>query len=606
MRSSMPQACAGWHASSSSNLRTRSADTMRTSVPLRSVGTPTAPPPGPVLSARSMRSEIAQAALPPAPRRACTPPPRQLTADGRHWLAGPVVRRQPSRDTPRQVHVEAMPTSVQQPVTRTQSSSTNLAGQAACRAATLATYGQLPVLEESSPCPTLASTTNVAESLETEAPARPLQMPPQWTTAVVARDLSERILRKTLPAVPVPAASCSTSIGAGADTPTTEDRSCDVVLPETPLLDKSAVIVRDGVRCNGLRSCLTPRENTQAQPVGVTLLHDASTQTPSLPSMMARLDIEVPLAALLSNADSWQAPITTHRMPQVGVPGSDRHEDEDKQRPHGVSCRVHRMELRVAPTRSDRISSSERLMQEGHSVLVDDPVCATPAERPQQPVERLGGLQAQDHSLQLSPLTPSLFSAMSASHSTVSTLPSPLLKEGALTQLDLERVAADEFDALPTFRAQGESHADENGNKRSPTRTPLLGALRKRAASLSQRLLRKERQCQALQEALSRCHRSMETAGQWEVLNASLRSTAEGSGTMRVPTAKSEMTDSIPNVYVVANEAGLNRALWPSSHTAEPDAPARVQSNSATPDKKMVPQKAVPRRPLAACENICV
>eukprot|EP00971_Amphidinium_carterae_P103476 2048655-Amphidinium_carterae.1 len=44
------------------------------------------------------------------------------------------------------------------------------------------------------------------------------------------------------------------------------------------------------------------------------------------------------------------------------------------------------------------------------------------------------------------------------------------------------------------------------------------------------------------------------------------------------------------------DEAGLNRALWPSSHTAEPDAPARVQSNSATPDKKMVPQKAVPRR----------
>jgi len=576
---------------------------MRTSaVPLRSVGTPTAPPPGPMLSARSMRSEVVQA-LPLAPRRASTPPPPQLSADGRRWLGGPVVRRQASRDTPRQVHVEAATTTVHQPVTRTQSSSTNLTGQAACRAAALATYGQLPVLEESHPCPTLASGgVQTSSCLAADAPARPLPSAPQWTTAVVARDLSERILRKTLPAVPVAVASGSTNACAGVDTPTTtEDSRAEVVLPETPVLDKSAVIVQDGVRCSALPSCLAAQENI-AQPVGVTLLHDASTQTPPLalllPSMMARLDIELPLAGLLGKADSWLAPVASRQ--QVAASGDDEHDaDEDNQlAAHGATCRVHCVDLRVAPTQSEAAVCSEQVKQ-GSRALVLDAACATPVERPKEGADPVGVVQ--DHSLQLSPLTPSLFSGMSASHSTVSTLPSPLLKEGGgLMQLDLEQAAADELDALPTFRAdaQGDSQADEQSNKHSPTRTPLLGALRKRAASLSQRLLRKERQCQALQEALNRCHRSIETAGQWEVLNASLRSTAEGPGAQPVPAS----IDTTSRVHVVANEVILNRALWPSSHTTEPEAAHRAPS----PDKKMVPtpQKVLPRRPLAACENI--
>mmetsp|Transcript_6427 Transcript_6427/g.14059 ORF Transcript_6427/g.14059 Transcript_6427/m.14059 type:complete len:779 (-) Transcript_6427:150-2486(-) len=705
----------GWHASSSS--RTRSPDTA--SGPRSARAAHTAPQLGPALSARSVwpvRSEVGMR-LPAAPRRASTPPARQPgVVDNRDRVSIPTVRRQLSadRDPPRMTHVtlttDAMQSSLPhrpvhlqaqpvptQPIRNASTRALQLSSsQTACRNATLASYGLVASdIEDPSQTSTPRACQLPATSGSTSAEEHSRLVSSQSSQGLVRRrSLSERILRRTLPAAP------STFTEVDADASTVQDSRGEVTLAETPMLDKSAVIVRDGVRCDGMSKLIIPQDTlggstaapvapitpispimplappsapspgnrvvaspgksfaafeqvgppcieTKAAARGHAEEHvptstatsipavDASTQTQPLPSMMATLDIELPLDFLSSAASSGRLPLTArlrevsrlsnspseasttgfsfHEANALSPRGRKSHseaqgdsrksmpammsalavcnEQEEKFGSRRPQCRLHRLELRVAPSWRDMATTTDKEPEAPKQKAdADSPT----AEKASKPTERASG---PDGSLQLSPLTPSLWSGTSGSHSTVSTLPSPLMREGILSRMDLENAVADDVDALPTFRAhpEGDVQSDGVGKKSSPSRAPLLGVLRKRAASLSQRLLRKERQCQALQEALERCHRNIGTVGQVELLSTSLRTAGEGHGP--APATRSPLAETNADA-----EGKVKRELWPLANCAVSEPVVTCTS----PDKKNAAPKrqGLPRRPLASCENI--
>lgn len=119
-------------------------------------------------------------------------------------------------------------------------------------------------------------------------------------------------------------------------------------------------------------------------------------------------------------------------------------------------------------------------------------------------------------SLQLSPFTPSPGSRPSAALSTLSSLPSPLRPGGSFhgfVSATSQDASGSSGGTAACWTPRGCTPGGEGFWSASPSKTavarasppPLLSTLRQRATLLSQRLLRRERQCLALKEALESC-----------------------------------------------------------------------------------------------------